>query len=156
MEPLTHELERLVVIQAPREAVFRFFTDSARWAKWWGAGSTIEPRVGGKVYIRHPEGTETLGEILEVHPPSRIVFSYGYASGKLIPPGGSRVTISLSPCDGGTSLHLKHEFCDATARDHHVQGWRFQLSLFANAVSDEVFANASGLVDAWFEAWAIA
>jgi uncharacterized protein YndB with AHSA1/START domain len=156
MEPLIHELERSVEIQAPPETVFRFFTDSARWARWWGAGSTIEPRVGGKVYIRHPEGTETTGEVLEMHPPTRIVFTYGYASGKLIPPGGSRVSISLEPWNGGTRLHLRHAFADAAAHEHHVQGWRFQLALFANAVSDEVFANASSLVDTWFEAWAIA
>ena len=155
MEPLTHELERTVEINASSETVFRFFTDSARWAKWWGAGSSIEPRVGGKVYIRYPEGTEVLGEVLEVRPPDRIAFTYGYSSGKPIPPGGSRVTISLQSAHGGTRLHLKHEFANAAARDQHVQGWRFQLSLFANAVSDEVFANAGSLVDAWYEAWTI-
>jgi hypothetical protein len=32
-------------------------------------------------------------------------------------------------------------------RDQHVQGWRFQLALFANVVSDEVFADASAVVD---------
>jgi uncharacterized protein YndB with AHSA1/START domain len=149
-------MERSVVIQAQPETVFRFFSDSARWAKWWGTGSTIEARAGGKVLIRHPNGTETLGEVLVADPPRRIVFTYGFACGKPIPLGGSLVTVSLAACDDGTRLHLVHEFSDATMRDHHVQGWRFQLSVFANVVADEVFANAVRVVDAWFEAWAIA
>jgi uncharacterized protein YndB with AHSA1/START domain len=43
---LPYELKRVLVIQASRETVFRFFTDEARWAAWWGAGSTIDPRPG--------------------------------------------------------------------------------------------------------------
>lgn len=155
MEPLIHRLERSVLIQARPETVFRFFTDSARWAKWWGAGSTIDARPGGKVLIRHPGGIETLGEVLEVLPPSRISFTYGYATGKPIPPGSSRVTISLQESEAATRLHLLHEFADAAARDEHVQGWRFQLSVFANIVTDEVFADAAGIVDAWYAAWAV-
>src|SRR5260370_41129017 len=119
---LTHRLERTVVIQATPETVFRFFSDSARWAKWWGAGSTIEPRVGGKVYIRHPGGNETVGEILEIVTSRRIVFTYGYPSGKPMPPGASRVTLQLTLDDAGTRLHLLHEFADAAARDQHGLG----------------------------------
>jgi hypothetical protein len=51
-------------------------------------------------------------------------------------------------------VRLHHEFRDAAARDEHVQGWRFQLSLFANVVADEAHADAASLVDAWFAAWA--
>jgi len=155
MNTLTHRLERTVAIQATPQTVFSFFTDSARFAKWWGAGSTIQAQPGGKVYIRHPGGVETLGEVIELHPPERIVFTYGYASGQPIPPGGSRVTIRLEPDGNGTRLFLLHEFADPAARDHHIQGWRFQLSVFANVVADEAFADAATLVDSWFQAWAV-
>jgi uncharacterized protein YndB with AHSA1/START domain len=155
MDPLSYRLDRSVAIQATPETVFGFFTDSARWAKWWGAGSTIDAKPGGKLLIRHPGGVETVGEVIEVLPPERIVFTYGYASGKPIPPGGSRVTIRLEPDGQGTRLHLLHELADAAARDLHVQGWRFQLSLFANLVADEVYAGAGEVVDAWFDAWAL-
>lgn len=50
---LPYRLDRTITIQAPRETVFRYFTESARWAAWWGAGSTIDPRPGGRMYIRH-------------------------------------------------------------------------------------------------------
>jgi uncharacterized protein YndB with AHSA1/START domain len=152
---LPHRLDRTVTIQADPETVFRFFQESSRWARWWGAGSTIDPRPGGKVYIRHPNGIETAGEVLEIDAPRRIVFTYGFPSGKPIPPGASRVTIRLTPAPDGTRVDLLHEFAEAIPRDEHVQGWRFQLSLFANAVADEYFADAAGLVDAWFTAWVV-
>src|SRR5580698_9972676 len=156
MHELPYQLDRTVVIKAKPETVFRFFTDSARWAGWWGAGSTIDATPGGKVYIRHPNGIEALGEVLEVRDPDRIAFTYGFASGKPMPPGSSRVTIHLQPDEAGTRLHLKHEFAEAGPRDEHVQGWRFQLSLFANAVANEVYAGAQTVVDQWFRAWLIA
>jgi len=34
MPELPYRLDRTVVIHAKPEAVFRFFTDSARWASW--------------------------------------------------------------------------------------------------------------------------
>jgi uncharacterized protein YndB with AHSA1/START domain len=150
---LPHELKRVLVIQASRETVFRFFTDEARWAAWWGAGSTIDARPGGRVVIRYPNAVEAWGEVLEVAAPERITFTYGYASGTPIPAGGSRVTIRLDAEGARTRLHLTHQFADAAVRDEHVQGWRYQLSLFANAVANEVYAQADRSVDAWFEAW---
>jgi uncharacterized protein YndB with AHSA1/START domain len=156
MSELPCNLNRTVVIRASRQIVFRFFTDSARRASWWGAGSTIDANPGGKVYIRHPNGIEVTGEILEVRESERIVFTYGYASGKPIPPGGSRVTISLEPDKDGTRLHLLHQFPEAAPRDEHVQGWRFQLSLFGNVVANEAYAGAQDVVDGWFEAWTVA
>jgi uncharacterized protein YndB with AHSA1/START domain len=151
---LTHQLDRTIVIGAPPAAVFGYFTDSARWAAWWGAGSTIDARPGGRVYVRYANGVEASGEVVDVTPPSRIVFTYGFASGKPMGPGGSRVTIELSAEGKGTRLRLSHAFTEAEARDQHVQGWRYQLSVFANLVADSQHANAAEVVDAWFDAWA--
>ncbi len=69
-------------------------------------------------------------------------------------PGSSRATIRLEPHEHGTRLSLSHEFADESARDEHIQGWRYQLSLFANVVADHVNAGATRIVDGWFEAWA--
>ena len=137
----TVRLDRTIVIRARPATVFEFFTSTPDWAAWWGAGSTIDARPGGQLLIRHPNGVEVTGEVIDVRAPERIVFTYGYASGKPIPPGGSQVTIRLDGHPAGTLLQLTHEFSDAGARDHHVQGWRFQLSLFANAVAMEAVDN---------------
>jgi len=150
---LPHRLERTVVIHATPDTVYRFFTDSGRFARWWGVGSSIEARPGGVVRIVHPGGNESLGEVLEMTPPGRFVFTYGFTSGTPIRPGSSRVTITLTPERAGTRLHLLHELADEKARDDHIQGWRFQLSVFANVVADEVNADVARRVDAWFDAW---
>jgi uncharacterized protein YndB with AHSA1/START domain len=154
--PLPQSLSRTVLIRATPETVFAFFTDSGRWARWWGAGSTIDPTPGGRVLIRYPNAVEAAGEVLAIDPPRRLVFTFGYLSGAPLPPGASRVTITLTPALEGTTLDLTHEFGDAAARDAHVQGWRYQLAVFANTVSDEVTAGAVTRVDAWFEAWTVA
>ncbi len=151
---LPFQLDRIITIQAPQDVVFSFFTTNDRWASWWGAGSTIEPRVGGRVHIRHPGNVLVSGEVLEVRAPHEILFTYGYESGTPFPGGGSRVRIALDPVEGGTRLHLTHEFPDQASRDHHVQGWRFQLSLFSNAVLDKLHAGVESHVDAWFTLWA--
>ncbi len=154
MMTLTHQVDRTVVIQATPAVVFAFLTETPRWAAWWGAGSEIDARPGGQMKIRYPDGTEVTGEVIEVRAPERIAFTYGYASGKMIPPGGSRVTIELEPIGAATRLHLTHEVAEAITRDQHIQGWRYQLSLFANVVADAVNAGAAAVVDAWFDAWA--
>jgi uncharacterized protein YndB with AHSA1/START domain len=150
---LPHVLDRTLLIHARPETVFRFFTDSARWASWWGEGSSIDPRSGGAVVIRYPGAVEVRGEVIDIAPPERLTFTYGYTSGTPISPGASLVTIRLEPVGAGTRLHLTHAFSDAAVRDEHVQGWRYQLALFSNVVSNEVCANASDLVDAWLDAW---
>jgi uncharacterized protein YndB with AHSA1/START domain len=154
MIALEHVLERTVLIRAKRETVFRYFTDSERFAAWWGAGSTIDARPGGPLRIRYPNGVLASGEVLEVAPPERIVFTYGYEDpAQHVRPGGSRVVVTLQERKDGTFLHLRHELPDAAARDHHVQGWRYQLAVFANVVTRETSGALGPAVDAFLAAW---
>lgn len=154
MTTLAHAITRTLTIAAPAETVFSYFTDSDRWAAWWGAGSTIEPRPGGHLVIRYPNGVEAVGTVQEIDPPRRIVFTMGYPSGTPFPPDASRVTITLEATRRGeTRLHLAHATADAGAREQFVQGWRYQLSLFANVVLDTAFADGASRVDEWFAAF---
>jgi uncharacterized protein YndB with AHSA1/START domain len=153
MSGLDFVLDRTVTIAARRETVFRYFTDSERFAAWWGAGSRIEPKPGGAVLIRFPNAIVAGGEVLEIVPVERVVFSYGFASGQPIPIGASRVTITLEESVRGTLVRLRHELPTAAARDEHVQGWRYQLAVFANVVAKEAHAGAGALVDRFFACW---
>jgi hypothetical protein len=62
MTELDHRLEREILIRARAATVFGFFTDSDRFARWWGAGSRIVPEPGGEVTIPH------LAAILQFRP----------------------------------------------------------------------------------------
>ena len=149
-------IARTILICAPRDTVFRYFTDSERFAAWWGEGSSIDPRPGGAIRIRYPNAVEASGEVVEIAPPSRIVFTYGYeGEGKPIPPGGSRVTVELTPVAGGTRVALTHdcENVDPGVGTEHTQGWRYQMALFANTVAREAQTRAAERIDAFLSAW---
>ena len=152
---LEHSLERTVFIAAGRATVFRFFTDSERFAAWWGAGSRIDARPGGAVHIRFVNGIVVTGQVVELEPDRRIVFTYGYeGEGRPIPPGGSLVTVTLAEEARGTRLHLRHDLSNASLRDEHVQGWRYQLALFANVAAADQHGGLDARVDTFLGAWA--
>jgi uncharacterized protein YndB with AHSA1/START domain len=155
MSGLPYSLERSLLICAQRKTVFRFFTESQLFAEWWGVGSHIDGRPGGSLKIVYPDGTVALGEVVEMVANERIVFTYGYESAsKPIPPGGSRVTITLQERSDGTWLTLKHDVADEKTRDQHVPGWRYQLALFANAAAGTQHGDLRRLLDRYFAAWA--
>ncbi len=147
MDELSETLERRITICARRETVFSYFTDSERFARWWGEGSRIEARPGGSIRIHYPNGITANGEVLEIDPPGRIVFTYVTAG---VP---TRVTITLEETPKGTLLTLHHAFTSAKIRDHFVQGWRHQLALFSKVVTDDARADAVERVDAFLRAW---
>lgn len=153
---LRHSLDRAARFRARRERVFAFLSEPERWASWWGAGSSIDPVPGGRVTIRYPNGVEAGGEVLEIEAPSKLAFSFGYASGKPMPIGASRVQLDLVEEGGETLVRLRHELADAAARDQHVQGWSYQLAVLANALGDSQHGTATERIDAWFAAWTVA
>jgi uncharacterized protein YndB with AHSA1/START domain len=147
MTGLTETLDREISICARRETVFAYFTDSDRFARWWGEGSRIDPRPGGEVFIHYPNGITALGEVVAIEPPGRIEFTYVTGG---VP---SLVTIHLEETVRGTLLKLHHAFSSAKIRDHFVQGWRYQLALFSKAVADESQGVLAARVDAFLRAW---
>ena len=79
------EVEIVRVYAAPRELVFRAWTDPTHLARWWGPEHFTNPvcevdaRVGGKLRIvmRAPDGNDypMRGVFQEVVVPERLVFS---------------------------------------------------------------------------------
>jgi uncharacterized protein YndB with AHSA1/START domain len=82
---LERELTITRVLAAPRELVFKAWTDPARLARWWGPKGFTNPvcevdaRVGGalRIVMRSPDGSEypMKGEFREVVAPERLVFT---------------------------------------------------------------------------------
>jgi uncharacterized protein YndB with AHSA1/START domain len=79
------ELTITRVFDAPRELVFKAWTDAKHLAQWWGPKGFTNPvcdmdaRVGGllRMHMRAPDGTvyPMKGEIRELVAPERLVFS---------------------------------------------------------------------------------
>lgn len=147
-------VDREVVVRARPETVFEFFTDSQLLSAWFGPGSTVEPTVGGPIVIRFPGGQATArGEILELDPPRRVVFSWGYDDNDDLPPGASKVEVTLEPSDDGTLVSLHHRLSAETLAAAHVAGWRHHLGHLATLSSRRQHLDATVLADRWFALW---
>jgi uncharacterized protein YndB with AHSA1/START domain len=134
--------------------VFRFFTDSAHWARWWGAGSRIDARPGGEMLICYPGGSTAQGTVERVEPPDRIVFTFGYDRPNTpIAPRGSRVTITLTEVPGGTRVVLRHEVATDAIRGEHVAGWRYHMAVFGDVVTRELAETATSTIDRYLRVW---
>jgi uncharacterized protein YndB with AHSA1/START domain len=152
MTGLDHVLDRTVTIAARRETVFRYFTDSDRFAAWWGAGSRIEPRTGGAVHIRYPNAVVAGGEIVEITPVERVVFRFGYESGQPIPIGASRVTITLEETPGDARSAEAQAARRAGATSTSRAGATSSRSS-RTIVAKEAHAGVGALADRFFAIW---
>jgi uncharacterized protein YndB with AHSA1/START domain len=130
-------LEVSVRIDAPPEIVFPYFTDPERYVLWMGSEAVIEASPGGTYRVRMRDGVEAAGQFVEVEPPSRVVFTWGWTGDPLVGPGSTLVEITLTPAgDSSTEVLLRHSGLPGAAQaEHHEQGWRVYLTRLSVAVS---------------------
>ena len=136
----TPDVEQQVRIAAPPELVFSFFTEPARLARWIGENPAIEPRPGGGIRVEFPKaggGLDVMrGRFVEVDPPRRIVFTWGFEGDPALPPGASTVEVTFAPDGDGTLVRLVHRDLPAAQRAPHQGGWQHFLAQLATVVVD--------------------
>ena len=116
-------------VAAQPETVFPYFTDPGRYIQWMGSDATLEPVPGGSYRVRMRDGVEAAGQFVEVDPPHRLVFTWGWTHDPAVPPGTTRVVITLHAEQDGTRVVLRHhDLPDGGQRDHHGKGWEVYLS----------------------------
>jgi uncharacterized protein YndB with AHSA1/START domain len=77
-------------------------------------------------------GVEAIGVFLEIDPPKRVVFTWGWSHDHAVAPGSTRVVVTLTEDNGGTLVVLRHhDLPDDEQREHHGNGWRTYLSRLA-------------------------
>lgn len=150
----TEDATTLVItrlLKAPRELVWKMFSDPYHLAQWWGPkGFTnrvdkLDFRTGGSwlhVMIG-ADGRElpTANDIIEVTPPRRIVYRNQPADPKLFgdnPPPGFTKTLSFAEVDGGTLLTL---VCSFDKPEHKDAVTRRGFSLGTNESFDKLEAH---------------
>lgn len=121
-------VDRDVLIDASRETVFEFFTDPEKAVRWMGASATLDPRPGG-VYRVHINQFTAAGEFVEVDPPARIAWTWGWEGDSMLgEPGSSLVEITLTEEDGKTRVRLVHTgLASADEVRKHRHGWAHYL-----------------------------
>ncbi len=101
-----------------------------------GIGAELDPRPGGHFRL-HVEGDNVaIGEYLEVDPPNRLLFTWGWDRHPTLPPGSTTVEISLVADGPGTILRLRHKgFPTEADRRRHSDGWDVYLGNLSQRLS---------------------
>ena len=136
-------------LSAPRELVFKAWTEPEFLAKWWAAHpdfttpiAEVDLRVGGKYRLgmQPPDKDQPMvvgGIYREIKPPEKLVYTWvwepqlpetqirsGSGPEGLVAPGETLVTVEFHDVDGQTEIVLTHRFfSDQGMRDKHGQGW---------------------------------
>ena len=147
-------------LAAPRELVFKAWTEPEFLLKWWAAHpdfttpiAEVDLRVGGKYRLGMlPPGQDqphVIGGIYrEVSPPEKLVYTWvwepqipetqirsGSGPEGLVAPGETLVTVEFHDVDGQTEVVLTHQFfAGQEMRDKHSQGWNGCLEQLATLV----------------------
>lgn len=130
------EIERRIA--ARPETVFAYFTDPERYRQWQGVDAELDPRPGGifRVRVSGRSHTAARGEYVEVDPPTRLVFTWGWEQHddigdgmRGIAPGSSTVEVVLAPDGDATILRMRHTGLPTTAaaQEVHSYGWSMTL-----------------------------
>jgi uncharacterized protein YndB with AHSA1/START domain len=142
------ELTITRIFDAPRDLVFRAFTEPDLYAKWLGPAGfeatsvTIDLRPGGRwrTCIRsaaEPDELWSSGTYREVVAPERLVFTFAWETGDA---AGEQtvVTVQLADLAGKTELTFHQAAFQAVAdRDSHRRGWASSLDKLADFLAGE-------------------
>lgn len=112
-------------IAAPPEIVYAMFTEPQLLVRWLGDTAELDPTPGGTFRFTLGDQDACRGEYVELDPPHRLVFTWGWERAEAIPvPAGSTVVeVDLRPVLGGTHLTLTHRGLDGDAAALHEHGW---------------------------------
>jgi uncharacterized protein YndB with AHSA1/START domain len=120
--------------RAPRELVFRAFTQAEMLRHWicpagYGIGAAhADPRVGGRFHVemRSPEGTvyRADGFYIEMRPPELLVLTWTWAAGHTMPDVETVIRIEFSAQGEETLMVMTHSGLVSEAeRAAHEEGW---------------------------------
>lgn len=150
--PSPTRAERELVItrlfDAPRELVYRVWTDPEHLKRWQGApqGMTVtmdhaDLRAGGtyRLCMHGADGTDhwLQGTYREVRPNERLVFTHCWTDALGNPGPETVVTITFADRSGKTELTLRQTgFTSDGARDGHRDGWNSTFDRMAGYVGE--------------------
>lgn len=145
-------LVREVHIDASPEIVFAFFVDADKLTRWLATEATLDPRPGGgcvQVHGGSDDGrhgpVHMRGTFLEVDPPTRVVFSWGFVEPECgVLPASSTVEVVLQPEGSGTRLRLTHRGLPPSAIEDHRRGWKQMLDRLQQAITPTTVRPTGG------------
>ena len=150
------ELVLARVFHAPRELVFRAWTDAEHFARWFGPhGSTLpfcrlDARPGGTLHYQHhfPDHPDVWirGTYTEVAPPERIAFTVWFSDesgGRVERPGfpaEMSIAVHFAAHPDGALVTIRH--AGLVTDQGEVQGWTESLDRLAQTVAELAASRA--------------
>lgn len=124
MQTGSSEIVRELRIAARPETIFEFFVDPQKIVRWKGRLASLDPRPGGGFLVDFNGDDIAAGEYVEIDPPNRVVFTWGWkAPGHPIPPGTSTVEVTFTADGDGTLVRFVHSGLPQPAVEEHASGW---------------------------------
>jgi uncharacterized protein YndB with AHSA1/START domain len=124
---------REITIAAAPEVVWTFLVDEHKAASWMGQAAEFDPRPGGLYRVQVVPGHTARGEFVELDPPRRLVYTWGWEAGgdgtpSPVPPGSTTIEIELEPAGDATLLRFLHrDLPSAESAGSHAHGWDHYL-----------------------------
>jgi uncharacterized protein YndB with AHSA1/START domain len=123
-------------IAAPPEVVFDYFVDPEKMQRWFGSRVQLQPRSGGPYAVDINPQARARGAYLEVEPPLRVVFSFGWEDDQNVPPGSTTVEVTLVRDGDGTHVRLVHRgLRTPEMREQHLHGWQLYVTRLSVAAA---------------------
>lgn len=134
MSPPSDTADREIVLSrvfdAPRDLVFKVWTDPAHKSHWWGPrgfttttlSADVRPGGSWRFVMHGPDGRDYQNRITyrEVVPPERLVYTHG-GNIDQDEPVGFHVTVTFEDVGGKTRLTMRSVFPTAEERDRVVR-----------------------------------
>lgn len=148
--PADDEIRITRMFSAPRELVYKAWTDPTMLVHWFGCAAfntisaTADARDSGawRVVMRSPEGEDfpAYGTYTELSPVERIVITHHWekqVAGVNPPHHTTQVTVELFDDQGGTRLEFRQTgLASIASRDSHIGGWGDSMdALFEHLIS---------------------
>jgi uncharacterized protein YndB with AHSA1/START domain len=118
----TDTFETTLFIAAAPERVFDHFVQPDLLVRWMGDFARLQA-VSGGVFSVDINGVLIRGTFITLDRPSLIEIAWGEAGNEMMPPGSTRLRISLEATQAGTSLRLQHSLLQPAEAKKHAVGW---------------------------------
>ena len=128
----TLAVTRELTIEARPDTVWEFLVDPLKAALWMGQKVEFDLRPGGLYRVEVLSGNVSRGEFVEIDPPHRLVYTFGWEPDEDPPfgmgPGSSRVEVELTPVGDGTHIRFVHSGLPTEESAlRHGEGWDHYL-----------------------------
>jgi len=136
----TTAVVRELAIAASPETVWAFLVEPDKASRWMGQTASLDPQPGGEYRVGVIPGHTASGEFVELDPPRRLVFTWGWEPGadgpNPVAPGSTTIEIELIPDGDGTTLRFRHyDLPTAESAASHAHGWDHYLPRLATAAA---------------------